>query len=491
MVNFVTVKYKVKLIHFVKIAGKVLAIVFASVLVLPVFLTQRVYADGLFQENLPPATIGDRQATLFVKVNPPILTSDTKQDTFLQFRLFDAKTNENIKFTTFIIEVTKGISKDAEPVLPRDVYLAEDGLLTLRIQPSDGPVQVFATREDFLQAWKADPGGTINIRGPVLQEGGLYHFRIELLTVDNIRKLFNPEDAPVFDTYLSVGDVFSDTVQYQGQNYDTTIISYYDKVQDFNFDSQSKTYSWSMPFNWDVDRINAAPNIFVHEEIKIPKSFAGVGDVSTFDATVNDMSITGGKIAVDPFASETEIIVHFLLNKKDILGMASSIQPGTPKMMFTLAPASGGEEKTSTEVATDTGGIHVLMNWQPSQLQAGAESTLELTFIDVLNDNVKLDQDVKYDIRMLDNDGNVVYTKTDLVAKAGSDKQTMTFPDNKTYRTEIIVKELMREGQAPDMTRNGIARGIVVVPEFPAGIVIALAGIFGAIVVAQRMMRKQ
>jgi hypothetical protein len=475
----------------VKVTSKILAIVFASVLVLPVFLTQKVYADGLFQENLPPASIGDRQASLFVKINPPILTSDTKQDAFLQFRLFDAKTDENIKFTTFIIEVTKGTDMDAEPVLKRDAYLAEDGILTLKIQPADGPVRVFATREDFLQAWKADPGGTINIQGPVLQEGGLYHFRIELLTVDNIRKLFNPEDAPVFDTYLSVGDVFSETVQHEGQNYDTTIISYYDKVQDFNFEGQSKTYSWSMPFDWNIERINSAPNIFVHEEIKIPKSFTGVGDISTFDATVNDMSITGGKIAVDPFASETEIIVHFLLNKKDILGMANNVQPGTSEMTFTLAPASDGEEKTSTEIATDTGGIHVLMNWQPSQLEAGTESTLELTFIDVLNDNIKLDQDVKYDLRMLDNDGNEVYTKTDLVAKTGSDVQTMTFPENKTYRTEIIVKELIREGQAPDTTRSGIARGIVVVPEFPAGIVIALAGIFGAIVVAQRMMRKQ
>lgn len=490
MVNCVTIKYKVKLIHFVKVASKILAIVFASVLVFPVFLTQKVYADGLFQENLPPASIGDRQASLFVKINPPILTSDTKQDAFMQFRLFDAKTDETIKFTTFVISVTKGTDDNVDPLL-RDVFHTESGLLTLKIQPQEGPVRIFATQEDFLKAWKADPGGTINIQGPILQEGGLYHFRIELLTVDNIRNLFVPEDAPRFDTYLSVGDVFTQTVQHDGQSYDTTVISYYDKVQDFNFESQSKTYSWSMPFDWDVERINAAPNIFVHEEIKIPKSFTGVGDVGTFDATVNDIPITGGKIAVDPFASETETIVHFLLNKKDILGMASSLPPGTSEMTFTLAPASDGEERTSTEIATDTGGIHVLMNWQPSQLEAGTESTLELTFIDVLNDNVKLDQDVKYDLRMLDNDGNVVYTKTDLVAKAGSDTQTMTFPENKTYRTEIIVKELTREGQAPDTTRNGIARGIVVVPEFPAGIVIALAGIFGAIVVAQRMMRKQ
>jgi hypothetical protein len=37
---------------------------------------------------------------------------------------------------------------------------------------------------------------------------------------------------------------------------------------------------------------------------------------------------------------------------------------------------------------------------------------------------------------------------------------------------------------------NGVARGTVVVPEFPAGALIAIAGIIGAAVMAQRFARK-
>ena len=40
---------------------------------------QKAYADGLTQENLPPASVGNRKASLFVKVNPPILTTDNRQ----------------------------------------------------------------------------------------------------------------------------------------------------------------------------------------------------------------------------------------------------------------------------------------------------------------------------------------------------------------------------------------------------------------------------
>src|SRR5690242_20257573 len=64
-------------------------------------LNQKAYADGLTQENLPPATVGSRKASLFVKVNPPILTTDNKQSAYLQLRLFDANNNQTIQHVTY------------------------------------------------------------------------------------------------------------------------------------------------------------------------------------------------------------------------------------------------------------------------------------------------------------------------------------------------------------------------------------------------------
>jgi len=50
---------------------------------------QQVKADGIFQENLPPATVGNRVASLFTKISPPILTSESKQNALFHLRLFD------------------------------------------------------------------------------------------------------------------------------------------------------------------------------------------------------------------------------------------------------------------------------------------------------------------------------------------------------------------------------------------------------------------
>ena len=444
---------------------------------------QKAYADGLTQENLPPASIGDRQASLFIKINPPILTTETKQDSFLQLRLFDARNNATIKFTTFIISITKGTDPKAAPLLT-DAFLTENGLLTLKIQPQEGPVSVAATREDFLNAWKADPGGTINIKGPVLLEGGLYHFHIELLTIDNVRNLFASGDSPTYDTYLSVGDVLSQNVQFEGKTYPTTLISYYDKVKDFSFDANSKKYSWSMPFDWDPKRLETAANVFVHEEIKVPKSFAGVGDAAAYDATVNGKPIGGRMLAIDPFSSETEQILHFLINKNDILDMAKN-PPSNSEMTFSFAPASNSTEKTSGEIATDQGGIHVMLSWQPSQLDSSTDAKLTMQFVDAFAGS-KLTDDIRYDIRILDNGGNQVIAKTDQIAKGGVGEQTVKFPSNDNYRIEVAVKAVEKQGQTPDLTRSGVARGAVIVPEFPFSVAAVLTALaMSAVIIAR------
>src|SRR5437870_11236098 len=140
------IKYTANQVIYVQ-AGrqKILAFTFASVLVFSIVVialpNKKAFADGLTQENLPPATLAGRSAQLFVKVNPPILTSASKQDTFMQFRLFDANNNQTIKWTAYYIEVTKGTGSNAQSLM-HDTFLAENGLLTLKIQPTEGELTI-------------------------------------------------------------------------------------------------------------------------------------------------------------------------------------------------------------------------------------------------------------------------------------------------------------------------------------------------------------
>jgi hypothetical protein len=466
-------------------------------------LTKAAFADGLFQENLPPANLGNQQASLFVKINPSVLTNDTKpQDAYVQFRLYDLRNNETIKFTTFIITVTMGTDPNAKPVMT-EAFTTESGLLTLRIKPQEGPVSVEADKGPVLNTWVESPGKPITISGPLLLKGGLYHFRILLLTANSLENRFGYDAAPIFDSYLSVGDVSKHEIQLQGKTYPITVISYYDKVTDFSFDASSKTYSWAMSFDWDIKRLEASnTNIFVHEEVKVPKSLPGVGDAKAFDARTNGVPATGRMLAVDPFSDPENLVLHFLISKSDLMEMARSNLNTTAshpsQLTFSFSPEAKDvtaatnitEDKSSKEIATDTGGLQVLLNWTPSQLKAGEVSTLRIQFVDPISGAINTSEDVRYDLKVLDRAGSVVLTRTDMTAKGGTDKQELNFPSDDRYGIEVAVKGVVKhDGQSVDLTKNGIARGLVVVPEFPASLsaTLALGAAIGVIALMHRI----
>jgi hypothetical protein len=137
-------------------------------------VNQKAYSDGLTQENLPPASVRNRKASLFVKVNPPILTTDNRQDAYMQFRLFDANNNQTIQHVTYEITVNKGtllsFSSSSSPFsnqkpLLRDFFHAHNGSLTLKVQPSNSTLTIYGEQDPFQNAWVADPGGIINVKG--------------------------------------------------------------------------------------------------------------------------------------------------------------------------------------------------------------------------------------------------------------------------------------------------------------------------------------
>jgi hypothetical protein len=492
---------------------------------------RKAYADGLTQENLPPASVGNRKASLFVKVNPPILTTDNRQDAYMQFRLFDANNNKTIQHVTYEITVTRGTTETSsinrKPLL-RDFFHAHNGLLTLKVQPSNGTLTIYGEQDPFQNAWVADPGGTVNIKGPVLLEGGLYHFHIEIFGIDNDRNIFIPENAPKFDSYLSVGDVYRNNWNYQNQVYNTTLISYYDKINNLSFDPGKKLFSWTMPFNWNLSRIEQQP-IFVHEEIRLPKSWKGFGDSPRFNATVNGQTLSGRSLAIDPFSFPDAMVVHYLINKNDVIKLAQEQEQQPQKLsnirnanstnnsntsnngtsstsstssnsnnqglmkFVLLAPGANVQQQitTSSDLVTNTGGIHAAISWSPNPLKPQTQSTVNISFYDPVTSNPLSSNDVKYDMTILDKNSHPVITKQNLVAKNATDTQVVTFPSNDIYQVQLDIKQLLKAGQTPDLTRNGTARGYVVVPEFPSTIVTILLTsiLFTGILVGQRLRR--
>ncbi len=419
---------------------------------------QDALADGLFEENLPPASVGDREASLYTKISPQILTSDSKKNAFFELRLFDAKTDETIQHVSYFITV----EKDGK-LLMRDLFHSHQGNLKLKINPSNSKtVNVFGSTEPFLGGWTSETGD-ITINGPLLLEGGLYHFSIEIFGIDYDRNIFKPENAPRFDSWLSVGDVYRDDLIDKGKKYNVTVISYYDRIQDFKYNPNESNMSWIMPFNWDLERIQKN-NIFVHEEIKLPKTFTKFSEANSFKALVNGNPLIGRSIALDPFTEEKNFIVHLLLNKADIIKIAQKLNNNTNDkiMTFNLSPAEQKLVETTSEVVSDRGGILVQFTWM-DKIISNQDTNLQLRFSDALSTK-EINGDIKYDIIVYDKSGNKIVTKLDLIAQNATDSQVIKFPSKGIYQMELNIKGITYpDSTTPDETRNGIARGTVVV----------------------------
>ena len=131
-------------------------------------------------------------------------------------------------------------------------------------------------------------------------------------------------------------------------------------------------------------------------------------------------------------------------------------------MTFSLSPAEQKIAETTSEVVSDIGGILVNFKWD-DQILSNQDTNLQLRFSDALSTK-EINGDIKYDIIVYDKSGNKIVTKQDLIAQNATDSQVIKFPSKGIYQMELTIKGITYPDLAtPDETRNGIARGTVVV----------------------------
>ncbi|TLY09201.1 MAG: hypothetical protein E6K85_06575 [Thaumarchaeota archaeon] len=107
-------------------------------------------------------------------------------------------------------------------------------------------------------------------------------------------------------------------------------------------------------------------------------------------------------------------------------------------------------------------------------MASNSQSKLSINFSDGQNvagssGDTQLNADVRYDLTVLDKNGTKVAEKNNLLAVNGTDVQAISFPADDTYEIVVNITGINRQGETLDESRNGIATGIVVVPEYPSG----------------------
>src|SRR5690349_2986012 len=146
----------------------------------------QAHGDGFTQENVY-ASVGNRTMAMFIKISPPILTSENLQDRYMDLRFFDAKTNSSIKNVSFWINATKG-----DQQLMYDLFYTHTGYLTIKFQPGNtiGKWKILGDPDPILNGMGSQED-QVTVQAPILSEGGLYHFNMEFFAFDYSNALAN------------------------------------------------------------------------------------------------------------------------------------------------------------------------------------------------------------------------------------------------------------------------------------------------------------
>jgi len=333
-------------------------IAIASIIIfIPIFVSmaiittkQSAFADGLTQEQLS-ASLGNRKADLLIKMNPPVVTTETLsqgQKPTVEFRLFDSNTNQSFSHVTYYVI----LEKDGKRLLS-DMFHDHNGDLKIKVNPINETSKAAATTSlsggeqdpllGILTATQTDP---ITVSGPIFVRGGLYHFTVRIETVDSDYTLLPYNQESIYDSWLSIGNTENRQISIDGKQVPIKIISYYDKLSDFGFDNKNMQMKFDMPFNWNVSRINNT-SIFVHEEVTVPKANAFTTKGS-FIGKVNGINISKD-VVVDNTNPENDVI-HVMIPKNNLVQLADQVnkngQASTGLMQFTLQP--GGTATTTS-----------------------------------------------------------------------------------------------------------------------------------------------
>ena len=359
------------------------------ILILPTLLTlDNVYGHGVGSEIFPPVELDDRLVTL--EVSSSKSDPNTNDDQQISISLIDFDSKITLRDVTFLIKSERG-----EQFLFEQEFKADNGFLVFNfVSEENNSIIIEENNEDNLfGSLLGLDSRMINVKGPKLSEGGLYKFDVTVLTADGYSK--NLVEPLVFNAGISIAQTtqfnFVDT-NFGEQN--IQVISYYDEISNFQYDSDSKEIRFSMPFEWSQSNINQTS--VVHEELVIPKSF---GDllVSGFLMYINGVKISQDVVNIDDFFSD-ERVVHFIIYQRELQNVFEN-NFNQDEMNFIIKP---DREYTHLSSVTENGQFRILVSWEPENLKSNSDAKIIFDITDIFLKNRPVA--TNYEFSMTQND---------------------------------------------------------------------------------------
>ena len=425
-----------------------------------------VYGHGLGIDKISSIDIQGKEIKITVEM-PMYFENDREQITITAT---EKATKENAKNITFLI----GLFHNNEMIF-RNYFFAEDGVLAIKIIPTqEGKVTINGEQDSLLGAWHGTESNPIEITGPLFNSGGLYNFEIEVRTIDEPTNII--ENSGIYNADLSIIETIS-FIQKDTENLDVqfSVKSYFDKISNFEYDSEAKQVTFEMPFDWSEKQMSHVP--LVHVEVNFPQDFTEFFTPG-YSGYANGIKLFKSSVMIDDYTEENKRIVHFMLLQDHLRilknDMKKSDEPLPDNIIFTLS--TGNEIELPLIAYTKSEDFKVNLSWDPVEIEPGISTNFVFTIRDGQTSEPLRNSD--YTFTIIQNEKEIY--RTSGTAQIGGDFEKFTFSEDQTGPMIIKFENIRNTGQETEFA-------IVVVPEFgTVTLIILVTSITAMIFVTRR-----
>ncbi len=356
----------------------------------------------------------------------------------------------------------------------RNYFFTPDGILPIKVKSTpDGEITIHGQQDSLLGAWHGIESNPIEITGPIFESAGLYHFEIEVRTIDDPANIIT--DSAVYNADLSIVEDFP-FVQKDVNDHDVQfkVKSYFDQISNFKYDPIGNQITFEMPFDWSEKQISHIP--FVHEEVHIPKNFTDFFSPS-YTGKVNGIDLFKSSVVIDDYTDKDERIVHLVVLQDHLKFLKNqqtkSGDPLQDKIVFTLSRDENVEfPLTATTKSED---FQVNLSWDPIQIEPGQNTNFIFTIRDGKTGEPLRNSDYTF---VIIQNGKEIHRTTG-TAEVGGEYEQYKFTDDQTGPTIIRFENIKNTGQETEF-------GILVAPEFGTITVLILFSALLIIVLTSR-----
>ena len=345
----------------------------------------------------------DRDIKLTVELLPfDFYQSDQK---IIKINAYDQSNREDLTNTNFDVQIIND-----ENILLNDSFFAEDGILII------------------------DEDET----GQIFDNGGIFTFII----VINAEDEFGTVSDLGFEAQVSVTEVTYHTQTTQAEPMEFRVKSYYDNITGFEYDTNQKTATIILPF--DFAEKNISHTNVVHAEVMFPKNFIEFLAPHYF-GTANGIDLFKASVFVDDYSEEENRIVHFILLKDHLRHLKTQLNKIDSELpdKIELTLSRGEELQFPLKTLTLSEEFRVDLSWDPKEIKPNVPVKFIYTFRNPIDEGPIRDSD--YTFTILQN-GQEIFSRSSN-AKIGADYSEYAFSEEQTGLTVARFSNISGSGQ--------------------------------------------